>query len=292
MDNPLDRYDTHAVFLPGFLSLCSGCFCYHAGNMEKLCDSIRHLDLGDALILIFLSYFFGLVILLITDIAEKALFKLFYHGDPFSWFFLVNNENRITHWFLPDQCTAEWMVGQKPAQTIRTELALKTHKKQGEPWHPHDIGALFTYVKNEAYGVEHAKDECLKMLSKSHLHLNLSLLAFAVFLFLGYQIAMFHIGGTVPLPFAETQYAYAALAIVLFLCQRFFATHVAFNIRYNRHLFLGYYTRLSEGKAGEAQDKEMPEATPPAKPPYHEALPLAVCFLLGGLLAFATRSNK
>lgn len=247
MDNPLDRYDTHAVFLPGFLTLCEITYFYHRGNWEHCLTALKGLNFGDALFIIFLSYFVGLILMIFIVKAENCIFRLLYDGDPFSWIYPSKDRKARAPWLLPRQSTACEMIDKKNLDRLLRTFENHLGKKEGANFSVEEIATLFTLVKNGAYRVEEAKDECLKMLSKSHMHLGLALLT------LVFGISQFFCPGEivncisgVSCDIIKTLLTYLLYAAPFFLSLCFLNLFISFNIKYNRHLYHGYITLLPE----------------------------------------------
>lgn len=258
MHEKLDRYDTHAVFIPGTAGVIVALYL-HCGSATELMSTAKDFDIGHGIILLFMGYVMGELLQMLGKMYESSLF-FFLGGDPLTWIF----EPRESH-FSKLQIGMRESIGRLVNDATKKQFS-DYLSREGKGSHhklsgPQDLYPLYDKIKSDAYRTEAQKEECLKMLSKSGMYLSFCTLIVLVLAHkivhacqVGWHLSEWTInpmngwsdkGHTIPV--------LIFLSLLLFILTRRF---LFFNLRYNQCLITGYLYKNKEEKDTEAAGKE------------------------------------
>lgn len=265
MHEKLDRYDTHAVFIPGTAGVIVALYL-HCGSATELMSIAKDFDIGHGIILLFMGYVMGEFLQMLGKTYEKVLFFLL-GGDPLTWIFEPKRPyiSQLQIWL-------RHIIGRLVNDATKEQfMDYLRHEGKGAPNElsgPQDLYPLYDKIKSDAYQTEAQKEECLKMLSKSGMYLSFCTLIALVLVhkivqacLVGWELSKWTVspmngwgdkGHTIPV--------LIFLSLLLFILTRRF---LFFNLRYNQSLITGYLHAKKNEKAPEEAQEET-ECAPPS----------------------------
>lgn len=243
MDNPFDRYDTHAVFIPGLITVLLGLYM-HYGSLKAVAEALPADTFSSSLLIIIIGYFVGEVLQSFCRVIEWLIWTI-HVCDPLGWVFI--KEDRYSWRVRFFRKTPERFISE--ARRVRL-LGLLAKERNGDMMNDmqaftkNEMYACYDIIKKAAYENEICREGCSKMLAKSGMYA--SFLCSTILLWLLQNVPYFCTH-----PLFSRLYAYTGLPELQFpgtipnfcfpVVGLFFLWRYRFfNIRYNQRIIFGY----------------------------------------------------